>query len=75
MATVALANVLLIALVVAVLGAVGRGAVPARERRPLAGRTPSDLGAGLAADVVRGIRELDRTSPAIARVLRALDRS
>lgn len=71
-ATVALASALLIALVVTVFAAVGRGTIPARERRPLVERTPSDLAAGLVADVVRGLRELDRTSPAVARVERAL---
>ncbi len=74
MATVVLASALLIALVVTVFAVIGRGATPARERRPLTGRTPSDHGVGLAADVVRGARELDRTSPVVGRVDRALGR-
>jgi hypothetical protein len=72
MVVTALASVLLVVLVVTALTAIGRGTVPARERRALAGRTPSDLGVGLAADVVRGVRELDRRSPVVARVARAL---
>lgn len=71
-ATVALATALLIALVVTVFAAIGRGATPPRERRPLLGRTAPDLVTGLAADVLRGVRELDRTSPEVARVERAL---
>jgi hypothetical protein len=70
-ATVALATALLIALVVTVFAAIGRGATPRRERRPLLGRTTPDLIAGLAAEVVRGVRELDRTSQAVARTERA----
>jgi hypothetical protein len=72
MAAVVLASGLLVALVVAVFAAIGRGAVPARERRPYVGRTTGDLAVGLVADVVRGLRELDRTSPVVARVERAL---
>jgi hypothetical protein len=72
MVVTALASVLLVTLVVTAVTAIGRGTVPARERRPLAGRTPSDLGVGLAADLVRGVRELDRTSPVVARVDRAI---
>jgi hypothetical protein len=71
MVVTALATVLLVVLVVSTLTAIGRGTVPARERRPLTGRTPSDLGVGLAADIVRGVRELDRTSPVVARADRA----
>ncbi|PVZ14346.1 hypothetical protein [Actinomycetospora cinnamomea] len=70
----AFASVLMLALVVAALAVIGRGAVPDRERRPIGTRTPSDLAIGLAVDVVRGLRELDRTSPVVARVERALPR-
>jgi hypothetical protein len=72
MATTAFASVLLFALVVTVFAVIGRGATPARERRPLRARIPSDLATGLVADVVRGLRELDRVSPVVPRVERAL---
>jgi hypothetical protein len=72
MVTTAFASVLLVALVVTVFAVIGRGATPVRERRPLRARTSSDLAAGLVADVVRGLREVDRTSPVVVRVERAL---